>query len=70
MLLFIDLTQALATFAKRKSLESCQRAKFTDILKLLTDKKDHLTEIKKRLHKKDITKYDEEIKQIIKSEEK
>lgn len=68
LLLFIDLTQALATFAKRKSLESCQRAKFTDILKLLTDKKEHLTEIKKRLHKKDITKYDDEIKEIIKSE--
>ena len=68
LLLFLDLTQALATFAKKKSLESCQKAQFIDILSFLTDKKEHLTEIKKRLNKKSITKYDESINALIEKE--
>ena len=66
LLLFLDLTQALGIFAKKKSLEVCQKAKFIDILNYLTDKKEHLTEIQKRLNEKDIKKHDEDIENLIK----
>ncbi|MGN1201319.1 MAG: hypothetical protein ACI4R8_03595 [Candidatus Caccovivens sp.] len=70
LFLYLDLTQALATFAKKKSLEKCQRAKLIDIFEFLTDKKEHLLEIKKRLNEKEITKYNEEIENLLKDEVK
>lgn len=70
LFLYLDLTQALATFAKKKSLESCQKAKLIDIFKFLEDKQEHLTEIKKRLNDKNITNYDKEIDELLKSEVK
>ena len=70
LLLFLDLTQALAIFAKKKSLESCQKAKFKDILAYLTDKKEHLLEIRKRLNEYDIKKHNETIDEMLNKEEK
>lgn len=66
LLLFLDLTQAVASCVKKKDLEACQRVSFKDILKLLTDKQEHLTEIKKRLNAKNITKHDSTIDSLLK----
>ncbi len=70
LLFYLDITQALAMFVKKKSLESCQKAKLIDIFKYLTDKQEHLIEIKKRLNDKGITKYNNDIENLLKSEEK
>lgn len=68
LLLYLDLTQALAIFAKKKSFKNCQKAKFVDILKFLTDKTEHLKEIKKRLNKKKISFHNKDIENLLKSE--
>ena len=65
LLLYLDLTQALATFAKKKSLETCQKAKLEDIFVYLVDKKEHLQEIKTRLNDKNITKYNNKLDKMI-----
>ena len=65
LLLFIDLTQALALYVKKYSLEKCQKAKFCDILKFLTDKSEHLPEIKSRLNAKRIREHDNAILSMI-----
>lgn len=51
LLFAIDWTQAIAKFCKRASLEKCQKAKFVDIAKHLTDA-EHLTEAVRRLRNK------------------
>ena len=64
LLFYLDITQSVATFAKKKSIDSCQKCKFIDILKYLTDKNEHLTEIKKRLNDKGIAKHDRQIEAL------
>ena len=48
LLLYLDLTQALATFAKRKSLEATQRASVASVAAYIKDT-EHLDEIAARL---------------------
>lgn len=64
LLFYLDITQSVATFAKKKSIDSCQKCKFIDILKYLTDKNEHLTEIRKRLNDKGIAKHDRQIEAL------
>ena len=64
LLFYLDITQSVATFAKKKSVESCQKCKFIDVLKYLTDKNEHLTEIRKRLNDKGIAKHDRQIEAL------
>lgn len=54
LLFAIDWTQALAKYCKRASLERCQKAKFVDIAKYLTDA-ENLTEAVRRLRVKNRT---------------
>ena len=63
LLLFINLTKALAKCAKFKSIESVQKMSFKDYLKKV-DKK-YLTEIKKRLNDRGITRHNADIKNLI-----
>ena len=63
LLLFINLTKALAKCAKFKSIESVQKMSFKDYLKKV-DKK-YLTEIKKRLNDKGINRHNADIKNLI-----
>lgn len=64
LLLYLDITQSVATFAKKKSVDTCQKCKFTDVLVYLNDKSEHLAEIKKRLNDKGITKHDAKIEAL------
>jgi hypothetical protein len=49
LLLYMDITQSLAKFAKKSSLGKCQCAKFEDLFKYLTDKDKHIPMIVERL---------------------
>lgn len=64
LLLYLDVAQSLAIFAKKKSLEFVQRATLADVFKYLTDK-EHITMIIERLgddHQDDVEKLQELLK--------
>lgn len=68
LLLFLDITQALTIYARKKSIESIQKSKFVDTLKYLTDKAEHIAEIVTRLTDKGITAHNTALKQLIKGD--
>lgn len=64
LLLYLDITNSVATFAKKKSIDYCQKAKFSEMFKYLNDANEHLTEIIKRLKDKGITKHNAELEAL------
>lgn len=66
LLLYLDITSALAIFAKKKTLDAAQKASVVDVCKYLTDKNDHLPEIIKRLKDKNHTKQASEVEAYLK----
>ena len=65
LLLYIDITQSLAIYAKKKSLETCQKCNFVDLFKHLTDKAEHLPMIIERLEAKGIETYSNRLKSLV-----
>lgn len=65
LLLYIDITQSLAMFVKKKSLETLQKCNFVDLFKNIADKSEHITEIITRLKDKNITTHNRELKKLI-----
>ena len=63
LLFYLDMTKCIATYAKKKSVDTIQAGKFIDVLKYISDK-DHYDEILKRLHAKGITRYDDDINKL------
>lgn len=64
LLLYIDIAQALARFAKKKGLETCQRASVADICKYIEDAA-HLVTINERLAAANFIEDAEHIEAII-----
>lgn len=64
LLLYLDITQSLAMFVKRKNVDYCQKVEFTELFKYLTDKNEHLTEIIKRLNDKGITRHNAKLEAL------
>ena len=65
LLLYLDITQSLAIYAKKKSLETCQKCNFIDLFKHLTDKAEHLPIIIERLEAKGIETHSNGLKNLI-----
>lgn len=68
LLFAIDWTQALAKFCKRASLERCQKAKFIDIARHLTDA-EHLAEAVRRLKTKNRTETADQLEGLLNSKQ-
>ena len=64
LLLYLDMTQALAKAAKNNTIEKIQKMDFITILKELTIK-ENLAEVKKRLNAARITAYNDKIDKLI-----
>ena len=62
--MYIDIAQALARFAKKKGLETCQRASVADICKYIEDAA-HLVTINERLAAANFIEDAEHIEAII-----
>ena len=65
LLLDFDIAKALARVAKNRGLIYCKKIKFEEILKFLTDKKEHLPMILERLNAHRITTHNAGIKKLI-----
>ena len=65
LLLDFDIAKALARVAKNRGLIYCKKIKFEEILKFLTDKKEHLPIILERLNTQRITTHNAGIKKLI-----
>lgn len=65
LLFILDITNALARFAKHKSLEKAQSASVVDICRYLIDKKEHGAEIVKRLTDKGLTAQAEKVTEYL-----
>ena len=63
LLLYIDITQSLAKYVKKASLEKCQTTKLADIFKYMSNKKKHIPMIIDRLN---TCKYNDELRELIK----
>ena len=64
LLLYLDMTQALAKVAKNNTIEKIQKMDFVTILKELTIK-ENLAEVKKRLNAARITAHNDKIDKLI-----
>ena len=64
LLLYLDMTQALAKAAKNNTIEKIQKMDFITILKELTIK-ENLAEVKKRLNAARITVHNDKIDKLI-----
>lgn len=63
LLLYMDITQSLAKYCKKNGIEKCQKAKFADLFRYMTDKKVHIPMIMDRLS---TCKYDDDLRKLIK----
>lgn len=66
LMLYLDITSALALFGKKRTLEAAQKARVVDVCKYLTDKEEHLKEIAKRLKDKGHTAQAKEVEEYLK----
>lgn len=64
LLFYLDVTQSIAKFVKKYGLEKCQRAKFGELFKFMTDKAEHLPMIKERLQAYSHSMLDKHIKEL------
>lgn len=69
LLLFLDLTRALAMFCKNRTLERVQHSNIIDVLKHLKDS-EHLLMVNERLKEGGITRYAHDIGRLIVSKKK
>ena len=65
LLLYLDITQALAKYVRTRTIERVQKATLTDIFKLLTDKSEHIPMIVERLQAKRLTQIAASVEKLL-----
>lgn len=68
LLLYLDITQALAKYVRTRTIERVQKATLADICKLLTDKCEHIPMIIARLREKKLTRIATSIEKLLNKE--